>query len=136
MHDSPVGMLAWIVEKHRAWSDCGGDVESCISRDELLVNATIYWVTGTFRAASHWYREHRLQPPAAMRADRVAVPTAVVRYPKEVMRAPRSAVERKYALARWTTMPRGGHFPAYEDAEGLSADIAAFAMTLGSQSRC
>ena len=50
MHDSPVGMLAWIVEKHRAWSDCGGDVERCISREQLLTNATIYWVTGTLRA--------------------------------------------------------------------------------------
>ncbi len=135
MHDSPVGMLAWIVEKHRAWSDCGGDVERCISREQLLTNATIYWVTGTFRAASHWYWEHRVRPPAAMRPIRIEVPTAVVRYPKEVMRTPRSAVGRKYQLVRWTERPSGGHFPAYEDPEFLADDLATFASDLGATLR-
>jgi pimeloyl-ACP methyl ester carboxylesterase len=130
MHDSPVGMLAWIVEKHRAWSDCGGEVERCISREQLLANATIYWVTGTFRSASHWYWEHRVRPPAAVRPVRIDVPTAVVRYPKEVMRTPRSAVARKYRLVRWTDRPTGGHFPAYEDPDNLAADLLAFAADL------
>ncbi len=130
MHDSPVGMLAWIVEKHRAWSDCGGDVERCITRDQLLTNATIYWVTGTFRAASHWYWEHRVNPPAAVRPVHIDVPTAVMRYPKEVMRTPRSAVARKYRLVRWTDRPSGGHFPAYEDPDNLAADLLEFASQL------
>jgi pimeloyl-ACP methyl ester carboxylesterase len=126
MHDSPVGMLAWIVEKFRAWSDCGGDVESRFSRDLLLTNATIYWVTGTFRAASHWYWEHRQRPPAAARPVRVEVPTGVAAFPGEVMRTPRSAVARKYDLVHWTDMSSGGHFPALEEPDLLAADIRAF----------
>ena len=55
LNDSPVGLLAWIVEKWRAWSDCGGDIESCFTKDELLTNATIYWVTETIRSSMHYY---------------------------------------------------------------------------------
>lgn len=129
MHDSPVATLAWLVEKHRAWMD-GEDLLAVFSAEQLLTNATIYWATGTFRAASHWYWEHRTNPPAAMRPVRIPVPTAVIRYPREVMRAPRSAVARKYDLVRWTDRSAGGHFPAYEDPEALADDVHAFAATL------
>lgn len=129
MHDSPVATLAWLVEKHRAWID-GSDLFSVFTPEQLLTNATIYWVTGTFRAASHWYWEHRTNPPAAMRPVRIEAPTAVIRYPAEVMRVPRTAVARKYHLVRWTDRPAGGHFPAYEDPDALTADIAAFASSL------
>jgi microsomal epoxide hydrolase len=130
LHDSPVGQLAWIVEKFRAWSDCGGDVESRFSRDLLLTNVTIYWVTGTFRSASHWYWEHRVRPPAATRPVRIEVPTGVAAFPGEVMRTPRGAVARKYDLVHWTDMPTGGHFPALEETALLAADIRAFLRTL------
>jgi pimeloyl-ACP methyl ester carboxylesterase len=130
MHDSPVGQLAWIVEKFRAWSDCGGDVSACFTDDQLLTNATIYWITETMRSASHWYWEHRHEPPAAMRPVRVPVPTGVAAYPAEVMPVPRSAVARKYDLVHWTTMPRGGHFAPYEDPDGLAADIRTFVRLL------
>ena len=130
MHDSPVATLAWLVEKHRAWID-GDDLFSVFTAEQLLTNASIYWFTGTFRSASHWYWEHRTNPPAAMRPVRIDVPTAVIRYPREVMRAPRSAVARKYDLVRWTERPAGGHFPAYEDTDALAADLHEFASTLG-----
>lgn len=126
LNDSPVGLLAWIVEKWRAWSDCDGDIESCFTKDELLTNATIYWFTGTIRSSMHWYLEHRKRPPVAVRADRVDVPTGVAMFPKEVMRVPRSAVERKYAVRRWTEMPRGGHFAAMEQPGALVEDVRAF----------
>jgi pimeloyl-ACP methyl ester carboxylesterase len=126
LHDSPVGMLAWIVEKWRTWSDCDGDVESCFTKDELLINATIYWVTGTIRSSMHYYWEHRHNPPAAVRPVRIECPTAVAMFPREVMRVPRSAAERKYDLRRWTEFPRGGHFAAMEQPEALVADIRAF----------
>jgi pimeloyl-ACP methyl ester carboxylesterase len=126
MHDSPVGLLAWIVEKFRAWSDCGGDVGSRFSRDTLLTNVTVYWVTRTFRSSSHWYWEHRRNPPAATRPVRIEVPTGVAAFPREVMRVPRSAVARKYHLVHWTDMPSGGHFPALEEPARLVADIRSF----------
>ncbi len=130
LHDSPVGQLAWIVEKFRAWSDCGGDVESVFDRDLLLTNVTIYWVTGTFRSAAHWYWEHRVHPPAATRPVRIEVPTGVAAFPKEVMRTPRRAVARKYDLVHWTDMPIGGHFPALEEPARLAADIRTFLRAL------
>lgn len=129
MHDSPVATLAWLVEKHRSWID-GEELDAVFTTEQLLTNATIYWVTGTFRAAAHWYWEHRTNPPAAMRPVRIEVPTAVVRHPAEVMRVPRSAVARKYHLVRWTERAVGGHFPAYEDPDHLASDIHAFAASL------
>ena len=126
LNDSPVGLLAWIVEKWRAWSDCDGDIESCFTKDELLTNTTIYWLTGTIRSSMHWYLEHRQRPPVAVRSDRVDVPTGVAMFPKEVMRVPRSAVERKYDVQRWTDMPRGGHFAAMEQPDALVDEVRAF----------
>jgi pimeloyl-ACP methyl ester carboxylesterase len=130
LNDSPVGLLAWIIEKWHAWSDCGGDLTSCFTPDELLTNVTVYWVTGTIRSSMHWYLEHRRRPPAFTRPERIAVPTGVAAFPREVMRTPRSAVERKYDLRRWTTMERGGHFAALEQPAALVEDIRAFFRTL------
>jgi pimeloyl-ACP methyl ester carboxylesterase len=126
LNDSPVGLLAWIVEKWQAWSDCGGAVESCFTKSELLTNATIYWVTETIRSSMHYYYEHRVRPPVAMRPERVDVPTGVAMFPFEVMRVPRPAVERKYDVRRWTDMPAGGHFAAMEQPEALVTEIRHF----------
>ena len=126
LNDSPVGLLAWIVEKWYAWSDCNGDIESCFTKDELLTNVMIYWITQTIRPSMHYYYEHRATPPVAMRPERIDVPTAVAMFPREVMQVPRSAVERKYDLHRWTTMLHGGHFAAMEQPDALIADIRAF----------
>jgi pimeloyl-ACP methyl ester carboxylesterase len=126
LNDSPVGLLAWIVEKWRAWSDCGGDVESCFTRSELLTNVTLYWVTGTIRSSMHYYYEHRRNPPVAVRAERIDVPTGVAMFPAEVIRPPHRAVERKFDLRRWTEMPAGGHFAAMEQPDDLVAEIREF----------
>lgn len=126
LNDSPAGLLAWIVEKWRAWSDCGGDVESCFTRDELLTNVTVYWASGTIRSSVHYYLEHRRHPPVALRPERVEVPTGVAAFPAEVMAVPRATVARKYDLRRWTDMPAGGHFAAMEQPEALASEIRAF----------
>ncbi|HEX4430212.1 MAG TPA: epoxide hydrolase [Frankiaceae bacterium] len=126
LHDSPVGQLAWILEKWRAWSDCGGDVESVFTKDEILVNATIYWATGTMRSSTQWYWEHAHRPPAAVRPVRIECPTGVARFPRDVMQVPRTAAERKYDLRRWTEVDRGGHFAALEQPEILVEEIRAF----------
>jgi pimeloyl-ACP methyl ester carboxylesterase len=126
LNDSPVGLLAYIVEKWRAWSDCHGDVESCFTKSELLTNVTLYWVTGTIRSSMHYYYEHRRNPPVAVRAERIDVPTGVAMFPAEVMRTPRRAVERKYDLRRWSELPAGGHFAAMEQPGDLVAEIREF----------
>jgi pimeloyl-ACP methyl ester carboxylesterase len=126
LRDSPVGTLAWIVEKWRTWSDNDGDVLTSFTADELLTNVMVYWVTGTQRSSMHWYYEHRRNPPAFVRPVRVDVPTGVAVFPKEIARVPRSAVERKYDVRRWTEVPRGGHFAAMEQPDVLVEEIRAF----------
>jgi microsomal epoxide hydrolase len=124
--DSPVGLAAWIVEKFRAWSDCGGDVERRFSRDVLLTNVMLYWVTGAI-GSSFWpyYARHHSPWPISERRP-VTVPTAYAAFPREILHPPRSLAERVYNIRRWTTMPAGGHFAALEEPELLAADIRAF----------
>jgi microsomal epoxide hydrolase len=124
--DSPVGLAAWICEKFRAWSDCNGDPLTVFTRDELLTNVMIYWLSGCFYPSARFYWAHRHAPPAATQPVRVEVPMGVCLFPKEVMRPPRSAVERKYALEHWTEPTRGGHFPALEAPGVLAEDLRTF----------
>jgi pimeloyl-ACP methyl ester carboxylesterase len=124
--DSPAGLGAWIVEKFRAWSDCDGDVERRFTRDELLTNLTIYWVTGCVDTSFLFHyesgRERRPRPVA-----RVEVPVGVALFPKEnPITGPREWAEASYNIVRWTEMPRGGHFPAAEEPDLLAAEIREF----------
>ncbi len=124
--DSPVGLAAWIVEKWRAWSDCGGTPERSFTRDQLLTNVMVYWLSGCIGPSMQYYWAHRHAPPVALRRERIDVPTGVAMFPKEVTRPPQSAVARKYRLVHWTEMPRGGHFPALEAPVELVAELRAF----------
>ncbi len=125
--DSPAGLLAWIVEKFRTWSDCDGDPETVFTRDQLLTNVTIYWVTGTITSSMRLYRAHRT---IESEPDYVGVPTGIARYPKEVLRLPRAWIERSYNVTHWVDMPRGGHFAAMEQPELFAHDVRNFFATL------
>lgn len=125
LSDSPSGLLAWILEKYRAWSDCGGDLSTRFDDDFLLTQASLYWFTDTISTSFRPYfeRNHGITP----RVEHVDVPTALAVFPYDLGgRPPRSWVERTYNLTRYTTMPRGGHFAAYEEPGLLSDDISAF----------
>jgi microsomal epoxide hydrolase len=124
--DSPVGLAAWIVEKFRAWSDCDGDVERRFSKDELLTNVMIYWVTGAINASFWPYYDRRHAPWPIPDDRRIAVPTAYAAFPREILRPPRPWAERVYNIRRWTPMPAGGHFAALEEPDALAADLRAF----------
>ncbi|MBV9139066.1 MAG: epoxide hydrolase [Hyphomicrobiales bacterium] len=126
LNDSPVGLAAWIVEKFQTWSDCGGDPERVLTRDELLTNVMIYWVTQTVRSSMQLYFESRERPLRLSRGNRVTPPVAVALFPKEIPMPPRSLAERGYNIVRWTEMPKGGHFAAMEQPELLAADIREF----------
>jgi microsomal epoxide hydrolase len=125
--DSPSGLAAWIVEKFRAWSDCGGDVESAIGRDRMLANISLYWFTGAI-GSSFWPYYARLHEPPFMPPGRtIDVPSAYAEFPREIVRTPRSAAERVFTdLRRWTVMPKGGHFAALEQPDLLAEDVRAF----------
>ena len=124
--DSPVGLLAWILEKFCAWTDCKGDVLAHIPRDTLLTNVTIYWVTGAINSSfwPYYWRRHAAWPLA--RGQRIAVPTAYAAFPKEILLPPRAWAEKAYDIRRWTVMKSGGHFAALEEPEALARDIAEF----------
>ena len=124
--DSPVGLAAWIVEKFRTWSDCGGDVERRFSKDVLLTNVMLYWVTGAIGSSfwPYYARAHSRWPISEQRP--VKVPTAYALFPREILHPPRAWAERVYDIRRWTVMPAGGHFAALEEPEQLAADVRAF----------
>ena len=127
MNDSPMGLAAWIIDRFRDWSDCGGDVESRFTRDELLANVSLYWLTGTAGSSMRLYYESRQRPLHLDKGERISVPTAVAKFGKEAPFPPRSWVERGYHLERWTPFPSGGHFAAMEEPEKLAQDIREFA---------
>jgi microsomal epoxide hydrolase len=130
LNDSPAGLASWIVEKFRTWSDCGGDVERSFTRDQLLANVTVYWVTQTITSSMRLYYETFQGGRFGFTTGRVGVPTGVARFPKEILRFPRRWVERHYHVTRWTEMPRGGHFAALEEPELFVDDVRAFFATV------
>ncbi len=126
LNDSPAGLAAWIVERFRAWSDCDGDVENRFTKDELLTNITIYWVTQTINSSARFYYEYSRNPWRFRPGERVNVPCAVAQFPKEIYRPPREWAERTHNVQRWTEMPSGGHFAAAKEPQLLAEDIRAF----------
>jgi pimeloyl-ACP methyl ester carboxylesterase len=130
LNDSPAGLLAWIVEKFRGWSDCEGDPETVFTKDQLITNVMLYWVTQTITSSARLYRE-TMQGGALVEAvPFIDAPTGVARFPKEILRWPRSWVEHQYNLTHWTAMPRGGHFAAMEQPELFVDDVRRFFRTV------
>ena len=123
--DSPAGLAAWIIEKLRAWSDCDGEVERSYTRDEILTNVTIYWLTGTIGSSMRMYHANAAIP-AAQLSRRVEVPSGFSLFPAEIIRPPRAWLERTTNLVRVTEPPRGGHFAAFEQPELYAAELRAF----------
>ncbi|MGH7621078.1 MAG: alpha/beta fold hydrolase, partial [Gemmatimonadaceae bacterium] len=133
LNDSPAGLAGWIVEKFRRWSDCDGDVERAFTKDELLANVTLYWVTQTITSsflpyydvtqagAMTWIKQKLKEWTASSN-----VPTAFAMFPKDLSHPPREWAERFYDVRRWTEMPRGGHYAALEQPDLLVEDMRAF----------
>jgi microsomal epoxide hydrolase len=130
LDDSPIGLAAWIVEKFRAWSDCGGDVERSFTKDQLLTNVTLYWLTRTATSSARLYYEMRTAGRAALPRARIDVPTGVANYPGEITRPPRRWVEHRYRVTHWVDQPRGGHFAAMEVPNRFVDDLRAFFRTV------
>ncbi len=123
--DSPAGQAAWIVEKFKTWCDCDGHPETVFTKDQLLTNITLYWVTQTATSSARLYYESSHASPDR-RVGRVEVPTAGAIFPHELFYSPRSWAEASYNLQRWTEMPKGGHFAAMEQPELFVEDLRSF----------
>jgi pimeloyl-ACP methyl ester carboxylesterase len=125
--DSPVGQMAWVVEKFWAWSQCDGHPENVFTKDELLDNVMLYWVTGTGASSARLYWESFNRFVSDGRVD---LPTGVAAFPKEILRTPRAWCDAAYNITHWTRMPRGGHFAAFEQPELYVDDVRAFFATV------
>jgi pimeloyl-ACP methyl ester carboxylesterase len=133
LRDSPVGLAAWIVEKFKEWSDCGGDIERSYTKDELLTNVMIYWLTETIQSsfqpyhdimragAGRWMKEKVKETLGSSRT-----PAGFALFHKDISSPPREWAERFFNVQRWEVMPRGGHFAALEEPETLAEEIRAF----------
>jgi len=130
--DSPVGQLAWIIEKFREWTDTEELPEEAIDRDLLLTNVMVYWLTGTANSAARIYyeRAHTTTGRFARPTEPSTAPTALALFPAELQIALRHRAERTDTIVRWTPYDRGGHFAALEVPELLVADVRAFFRTL------
>ena len=131
LNDSPAGLASWMVEKMRAWSDCGGNIENVFTKDEILANVSMYWLSGTIGTSFYpYYWRHREGWPFGPERP-ITCPTGYCEFPKEILRPPRRVAERTYQnIARWTVMQKGGHFAAWEQPEELSADVREFFRTI------
>jgi pimeloyl-ACP methyl ester carboxylesterase len=130
LNDSPVGLCAWIVEKFHGWSDHGPENRLAFTKEELLANVTLYWLTQTIYSSMAIYKENARRPLAFGPDDYVRVPVAFAQFPKELPTPPRAYVEKGFNIQRWTPMPAGGHFAALEQPALLAADLKAFFATL------
>jgi pimeloyl-ACP methyl ester carboxylesterase len=127
LHDSPVGLAAWLLERRRAWSDSGGDVERAFSREFLATTLTLYWLTGTLGSSLRMYWETARETPVPLPAGKIIkAPTAIGVLPRDVIVMPRKHAEEDTDLRRWTKFPRGGHFGPAEVPELIVADLRAF----------
>ena len=124
--DSPVGLAAWIAEKFRTWSDCGGEIENAISRDAMLTNITLYWATGAIGSSFWPYYDRRHAKWPIPRDGRIAAAFGYAEFPNEIMKPPRSLAEAQYDIRRWSVMDRGGHFAALEQPAALAHEVREF----------
>lgn len=122
--DSPVGLLAWILDKFAEWTDTEDSPFETISRDRLLDDVTLYWLTRTGASAARIYYESHGGVNALDPDLRVDVPSAISIYPRDIEKCPRPWAQERYRrIVRWTTPESGGHFPSLEVPEFFVKDL-------------
>jgi epoxide hydrolase len=131
LYDNPVGAAAWIVEKFKAWSDSGDNIEQAFTKDQLLTNVMIYLVTDTM-ATAVWFYRGASDDRATPARGKLTVPLGFASFPGEMpaLNPPRSVLERSFNLVHYTRMPRGGHFACLEQPQLFVDDLRAFFRTL------
>ena len=123
LSDSPVGLSAWILEKFYTWGDCNGNLEKRFSKDELLNNIMIYWLTNSIGTSNHLYYENTHSLP---KIGKIIVPTGLALFSKDVLIPPKKWVESNLNVVHWTDIPEGGHFTAMEVPDLFADDVIKF----------
>jgi len=124
--DSPAGLAGWIVEKFYAWTDNNGSPDDAVTRDQLLTNLTVYWVTKTINSSVRLYCESQRTDRFGPVGEFISTPTAAAVFPKEIFRVPKAYAESRFNLVRYTRFDRGGHFAALEEPDLLVQDVQMF----------
>jgi hypothetical protein len=123
------------VEKMQAWSDCSGDIERRFTKDEILTNVMLYWITQSIGTSFLGYRDltkprDKISPKVADEKWSRGAAAGFAMFPKDIANAPREWAERFYDVRHWSEMPSGGHFAAWEEPSLLAEDIRKFFRTL------
>ena len=128
LSDSPAGQAGWLYGKFQAWTDNTGDPESALTRDQMLDDITLYWLTNTSASSARIYLENF---PAPANLGIVNLPVGCSIFPHEIFRAPRNWAERSFPqLVYWNEPLRGGHFAAFEQPMLFTQELRAFARTI------
>lgn len=118
--DSPIGQAAWILEKFWAWTDCNGHPENAISRDELLDNVMVYWLTATGASSARIYWESL----NLNNAETLSTPTGISQFPKELLPTSRRWAEKRFTnVVYYNELERGGHFASLEEPEVFVKEV-------------
>jgi hypothetical protein len=121
-----MGLCAWIVEKMYGWADCKRNIENVFSKDELLANVTLYWLTETIHSSIRLYVENSKYRLKIGENTSIKIPLGVARFAYEEPFPPRRFIERGFNIQHWTDFPDGGHFSALEKPSELANDIKTF----------
>jgi pimeloyl-ACP methyl ester carboxylesterase len=121
--DSPAGLAAWFYEKFAEWTDTDGEPELVLTKDDMLDDVTLYWLTNTAASSARIYWENNAHKTMA---GEVSIPAAVSRFPKEIIPLPRSWAERAYPnLVYFNELDKGGHFAAWEQPDLFAGEMRA-----------
>ncbi|NDZ16062.1 multidrug MFS transporter [Variovorax sp. WS11] len=126
--DSPAGQAAWMYDKFAAWTFSGGDPERSLTKDEMLDDITLYWLTNsaTSSAQLYWENDNNNFNAVEQKTADIKVPVAVTVFPGEIYRAPRSWTERSYRkLVYFNDVDKGGHFAAWEEPQLFASEMRA-----------
>jgi pimeloyl-ACP methyl ester carboxylesterase len=131
LNDSPAGLASWIVDRFHSWADSPRHLEASFSKDEMLTNITLYWVTQTIQSSIYGYLAETRQP-SLKPGDFVERPVGLAFFPRDAAGLPpRRLAERTLNVVHWTEMPAGGHFGAWERPQDFAADLRNFHASLG-----
>lgn len=126
--DSPAGLAAWFYDKFSQWTYSGGDPERSLTKDEMLDDITLYWLTHTAVSSArlYWENNNNNFSSPAQRTTEIKVPVAVTVFAGEIYRAPKSWTQRAYPkLIYFNEVSKGGHFAAWEEPALFSAELRA-----------
>ena len=128
LSDSPAGLAAWMFDKFTQWTYSGGDAERSLTKDEMLDDITLYWVTNSAISSArlYWENNNNNFSSPAQRTTEIKVPVAVTVFPGEIYQAPKSWTQRAYpTLVYFNEVNKGGHFAAWEEPQLFATEMRA-----------